>query len=93
MVQWWDTKRTWFLVILLMICGAVIQFIRLWAPAGRSLKVRKIAGPEAVDEAVGRATEMGRSCLFVPGIPRHQRYADGRRNHGTVPSGRPGGRI
>ena len=66
-VQWWDTKRTWFLVILLMICGAVIQFIRL-ARAGRSLKVRKIAGLEAVDEAVGRATEMGRSCLFVPGI-------------------------
>ena len=66
-MQWWDTKRTWFLVILLMICGAVIQFIRL-ARAGRSLKVRKIAGLEAVDEAVGRATEMGRSCLFVPGI-------------------------
>ncbi len=30
--------------------------------------MRKIAGLEAVDEAVGRATEMGRSCLFVPGI-------------------------
>ena len=65
--QWWDTRRTWFLVILLMVCGAVIQFIRL-ARAGRSLKVRKIAGLEAVNEAVGRATEMGRSCLFIPGI-------------------------
>jgi len=32
------------------------------------VKVRKIAGLEAVDEAVGRATEMGRSCLFVPGV-------------------------
>jgi hypothetical protein len=32
------------------------------------LKVRKIAGLEAVEEAVGRATEMGRSCLFIPGI-------------------------
>jgi len=66
-MQWWDTRRTWFLVILLMVCGAVIQFIRL-ARAGRSLKVRKIAGLEAVNEAVGRATEMGRSCLFIPGI-------------------------
>jgi hypothetical protein len=35
---------------------------------GIPLRVRKIAGLEAVDEAVGRATEMGRSCLFVPGI-------------------------
>ncbi|MHC4447181.1 MAG: DUF6754 domain-containing protein, partial [Planctomycetota bacterium] len=32
------------------------------------LKIRKIAGLEAVDEAVGRATEMGRSCLYIPGI-------------------------
>ena len=31
-------------------------------------KVVEIAGLEAVDEAVGRATEMGRPCLFVPGI-------------------------
>jgi hypothetical protein len=30
--------------------------------------VRKIAGLEAVDEAIGRATEMGRPILFIPGI-------------------------
>lgn len=30
--------------------------------------VRKIAALQAVDEAVGRATEMGRPCLFIPGI-------------------------
>ena len=66
-LQYWDTRRTWFLVILVLICGAVILFIRL-AKSGVSLKVRKIAGLEAVEEAVGRATEMGRSCLFIPGI-------------------------
>jgi hypothetical protein len=38
------------------------------ARKGKPLKVRKIAGLEAVDEAVGRATEMGRSILFIPGI-------------------------
>jgi hypothetical protein len=32
------------------------------------MKVRRIAGLEAVDDAVGRATEMGRSCLYVPGV-------------------------
>ena len=30
--------------------------------------VRPIAGIDAVDEAIGRATEMGRPILFVPGL-------------------------
>jgi hypothetical protein len=38
------------------------------ARSGREIKVRQIAGLAAVDEAVGRATEMGRSCLFIAGI-------------------------
>lgn len=59
--------RFWLAIILFVICGAVILYILL-ARWGRELKVRRIAGLEAVDEAVGRATEMGRSCLFIPGI-------------------------
>ena len=55
------------LVIMLVLCGAVLYFI-VMARKGRALKVRTIAGLKAVDEAVGRATEMGRSVLFVPGI-------------------------
>jgi hypothetical protein len=66
-LQYWDTRRTWFLVMLILVCGSVILFIQL-ARGGMELKVRKIAGLEAVEEAVGRATEMGRSCLFIPGI-------------------------
>ena len=66
-MQWFDGARVWFLMILLVFCGSVIGFIEL-ARRGFPLKVRKIAGLEAIDEAVGRATEMGRSCLFVPGI-------------------------
>ena len=33
----------------------------------KSLFIRKIAGLEAVDEAVGRATEMGKKIFFIPG--------------------------
>lgn len=65
--EWFDGTRFWFLVTLVMFSGAVIYFISV-ARGGKPLKVRKIPGLEAVDEAVGRATEMGRSCLFVPGI-------------------------
>ena len=64
---WFDGSRFWMGVITLAICLAVVVYILL-ARAGRPLNIRKIAGLEAVDEAVGRATEMGRSCLFVPGV-------------------------
>ncbi len=60
-------SRVWMAVITLVVCVSVLVFIGL-ARSGRPLKIRKIAGLEAVDEAVGRATEMGRPILFVPGI-------------------------
>jgi hypothetical protein len=66
-LQWFDGGRAWFGVILLLVCGSVLVFTEL-VKSGRSLYVRKIAGLKAIEEAVGRATEMGRPCLFVPGI-------------------------
>ena len=65
--EWFDASRGWLAVITVVLCGSVVAYIWV-ARTGRELKVRKIAGLEAVDEAVGRATEMGRSCLFIPGI-------------------------
>jgi hypothetical protein len=65
--QWFDGDRAYFLLITLVISGSVVAFI-VAAKRGRQLYIRRIAGLEAVDEAVGRATEMGRSCLFVPGV-------------------------
>jgi hypothetical protein len=38
------------------------------ARRGKTLYIRKIAGLSAIDEAVGRATEMGRPILFSPGL-------------------------
>ncbi|MEE2859026.1 MAG: DUF6754 domain-containing protein [Candidatus Neomarinimicrobiota bacterium] len=35
---------------------------------GEKIFLRPIAGLKAIEEAVGRATEMGKSVLFVPGI-------------------------
>jgi Domain of unknown function (DUF6754) len=65
--QWFDAKRTSFLVITLLISFAIIWFIRS-IRSGKKLFVRKIAGLDAIDEAIGRATEMGRPILFIPGI-------------------------
>jgi len=66
-MEWFDGTRLWFLITLLVFSGAVIAYISL-ARRGISLKLRPIPGLKAVDEAVGRATEMGRSVLFVPGV-------------------------
>jgi len=64
--QWFHTGRVNMLIAVLTLSGLVLWFIRK-ASRGDPIFIRKIAGLEAVDEAVGRATEMGRKILFVPG--------------------------
>ena len=66
-MELFDTQKAWYGIILLIVGGSVVYFIEM-ARSGKDLKIRKIAGLEAVEEAVGRATEMGRTCLFIPGI-------------------------
>ncbi|MBW2368540.1 MAG: fibronectin type III domain-containing protein [Deltaproteobacteria bacterium] len=65
--QWFDGDRAWLATIILIFCGAVFYWIN-HAKKGKPLYVRKIAGLEAVDEALGRATEMGRPCLYLTGL-------------------------
>ncbi len=56
----------------LMVGIAALSFLIGWsvwrACRVRIPQLRKIPALNAIDEAVGRATEMGRSVLFVPGI-------------------------
>lgn len=66
-MEWLNFDLSNLFIIGLIICGSVIYFIA-HAKRGKKLFIRKIAGLEAVDEAIGRATEMGRPILFVPGI-------------------------
>jgi len=65
--QWFDTNKAVLLAFMLLFCGAVLVLIHQ-ARAGRELFIRPIPGLSAVDEAIGRATEMGRPILFVPGL-------------------------
>ncbi|OGC94383.1 MAG: hypothetical protein A2142_05375 [candidate division Zixibacteria bacterium RBG_16_48_11] len=52
---------------LVIIFFLIIYFIEK-AKKGKNLFVRRIAGLDAIEEAVGRATEMGKPILYVPGI-------------------------
>ncbi|MFH0778327.1 MAG: fibronectin type III domain-containing protein [Candidatus Eisenbacteria bacterium] len=65
--DWYDAGRTNLLVFIAVFFVLVLVFIQR-AGRGVALHVRKIPGLEAIEEAVGRATEMGKSVLYVPGI-------------------------
>ncbi|MDE2825586.1 MAG: hypothetical protein OXI89_04930 [Gemmatimonadota bacterium] len=64
---WFNTDRTQALVLGIILTGAILLYVVL-ASAGRPLFIRKIAGLDTVEEAVGRATEMGKPILYVPGL-------------------------
>jgi hypothetical protein len=64
--QWFHRGRISMLVAVLVLSSLVLYYIEK-ARRGGNIFIRKIAGLEAVDEAVGRATEMGREILYIPG--------------------------
>lgn len=55
-----------------LVCVAIFAVTLLLclarARSGKHFFIRRIPGLEAVEEAVGRATEMGRPILYVPGL-------------------------
>ena len=55
-------------LVCILAFSAMLAYFVVKARNGKDLFIRKIAGLAAVDEAVGRATEMGRPILYVPGL-------------------------
>ena len=65
--QYLDTG--WFGVFMTLLVIAFIIYNIMRAEKGaKNLFIRRIAGLNAIDDAIGRATEMGRPVLMVPGI-------------------------
>jgi len=56
------------LLISIFVYVAILLYYIFTARAGKELYLRPIAGLEAVNEAVGRATEMGRPIIYVNGL-------------------------
>lgn len=65
--QWFNPQRINVFIILILFFVFVLYFIQR-AKKGASLFVRRIAGLDAIEEAVGRATEMGKPILYISGI-------------------------
>jgi len=54
--------------VALVLFGAFYLWLYLRTKAGRPMRLRRLAGIDAIEEAIARATEMGRPVLFIPGI-------------------------
>ena len=65
--EWFNSTRVSVFLILILFFAFVLGYI-LFAQTGKTMFVRRIPGIDAIEEAIGRATEMGRSVLYVPGI-------------------------
>jgi len=73
-VQWFNLGRLNTLIVTAIYIALLLYFI-LRAKKGTNLFIRRIAGLDALEEAVGRATEMGKPILYVPGISTIQDVA------------------
>ncbi|MCK4545890.1 MAG: hypothetical protein KAW17_00485 [Candidatus Eisenbacteria sp.] len=65
--QWFDGGGIAVAIAISIFCLLVLVCI-IRARRGADVFIRRIPGLEAVDEAIGRATEMGKPIVFSPGI-------------------------
>ncbi len=66
--QWFDLDRLSALIGTIIFTCLIVFFINRAKRHAEKLFIRRIAGLDAVEEALGRATEMGRGILYVPGL-------------------------
>jgi hypothetical protein len=64
--KWYKTETTNILVFSLFYIAVVL--LTIVVARRRDMYIRPIAGLRAVDDAIGRATEMGRPILYVAGL-------------------------
>ena len=70
------TQANWFkhasgiymLLALIVAVGWLMFHYTAKARSGQQMAIRRIPGIDAIEEGIGRATEMGKPVLYVPGI-------------------------
>lgn len=65
--QLFNAARINILATVIILFAAILFYIAI-ARRGEKLYIRKIPALTAMEEAIGRATEMGKPVLYVPGI-------------------------
>jgi len=65
--HWFNAGRLNCLVAVILFVLAITIFVS-WAKGGKDLFIRRLPGLDEVDNAVGRATEMGKPILYITGL-------------------------
>ena len=60
------------LLLLIIAVGVLMYVFTEMARRGKEIYIRRIPGIDAIEEGIGRATEMGKPVLYVPGIDELQ---------------------
>jgi hypothetical protein len=71
---WFNPKQTNVLIAMVICFSFILGFI-LYGKKGKKLYIRPIAGLGAIDDAIGRATEMGKPILYSSGLGKMDRVA------------------
>lgn len=66
-IMQWYNGRTSVLGIVIFCCAAIVAYISIARRRRGKVFVRRIPALDAFDEAIGRATEMGKSVLYIAG--------------------------
>jgi len=72
--QWFNPRQTNVLFAVVISFLFIFGFI-LYGKKGKKLYVRPITGLQAIDDAIGRATEMGKPILYSSGLGKMDRVA------------------
>ncbi len=65
--SWFDTGKLNVFIVIALFLALVLYYIGQ-AQRGKTWSFRPIAGLTAIEEAIGRSTEMGKGVLYVPGV-------------------------
>src|SRR5262249_21901157 len=65
--NWFRTERTNSFIASILFLLILLVSITM-AKSGKEIFIRRIAGLNAIDEAIGRATEIGKKVFYIPGI-------------------------
>jgi hypothetical protein len=65
--NWFRNQRTNSFIASILFLLILLTSINA-AKSGKPIFIRRIAGLNAIDEAIGRATEIGKKVLYIPGI-------------------------
>jgi hypothetical protein len=66
-MQWFDRGRVGVLVFTVLTCVLVVVFIQVARKRPGKMFLRRLPVFDAIDEAIGRATEMGKKVLYIMG--------------------------